>query len=57
MPEMPYNKSFPDKKLTPFELEGSDGVRLIMMSCYYKIDDINFRGFLHIIIHLFKNTI
>lgn len=33
---MPYNKEFPDKKITPFGLEGSDGVRLITD----KIDDM-----------------
>lgn len=27
----PYNKRFPDKKLTPFGLGGSNGVRLIML--------------------------
>ncbi len=29
MPQTPYNKGFPDKKLTPFGLGGSNGVRLI----------------------------
>jgi hypothetical protein len=28
----PYNKRFPDKKLTPFGLGGSNGVRLINMA-------------------------
>lgn len=34
MSKTPYNKEFPVKKITPFRLEGSDGVRLIN----YKID-------------------
>ena len=30
MSKTPYNKEFPDKKLTPFGLEGSYGVKLII---------------------------
>ncbi len=36
MPEMPYNKGFPDKKLTPLGLGGSNGVTHITD----KIDDM-----------------
>ena len=28
MPEIPYNKGFPDKKLTPFGLEDSYSVKI-----------------------------
>lgn len=36
MSKTPYDKEFPDKKITPFGLEGSDDVRLITD----KIDDM-----------------
>lgn len=36
MSEIPYNKAFPDKIVTPFGLGGSNGVRLIND----KIDDM-----------------
>ncbi len=36
MPEITYNKAFPDKIVTPFGLGGSNGVRLIID----KIDDM-----------------
>lgn len=34
MLETPYNKGFPDKKLTPFGHMGSDGVRIICRALY-----------------------